>query len=218
MDKTHGSKRERASAALAAEDTSNYQKHTSGNPLQRRMIERFHQKIGEIVEGLEPDTFLDAGCGEGFVAQMLLERMPSLQVTGFDFNPSSVAMARAKNPTLTFREASIFEIPFGDGEFDVVGCFEVLEHQDDPAGALRELARVAKRAVVLSVPREPYFSLANAARGKNWDVRPRGSDSDHRQLWRRAAFGDFVGQETGLTVERLTGSFPWTICVARKPA
>ena len=218
MGETSVADTDKPAAVLAAEETSNYQKHTSGNPLQRRMIDRFHRKIGETVAGLSPKTFLDAGCGEGFVTEMLLHRIPDLQVTGFDFNPSSVAMARTKNPNATFREASIFEIPFEDGEFDVVGCFEVLEHQDDPADALAELARVANKAVVLSVPHEPYFSLANAARRKNWEVRPRGSDPDHRQLWRRVAFGGFVNSQPHLEIERLTGSFPWTICVARKVA
>lgn len=218
MSETQTVDSERTPGKLSAEDTSNYQKHMSGNPIQRRMIDRFHHQIGETVASLSPETFLDAGCGEGFVAEMLLQRIPGLQVTGFDFNPSSVAMAKQKNPNATFREASIFEIPYPDDAFDVVGCFEVLEHQDNPAAALTELARVAKRAVVLSVPHEPFFSVANAARGKNWDVRPRGSDPDHRQIWRRSAFGAFVEQEPLLTVDRLTGSFPWTICVGRKQA
>ncbi|HKG25565.1 MAG TPA: methyltransferase domain-containing protein, partial [Thermomicrobiales bacterium] len=117
-------------------------------------------------------------------------------------------------PNATFQAASIFDIPYPDRSFDVVGCFEVLEHQRDPAAALRELARVADRAVVLSVPHEPYFSLANVARGKNLNVRPRGSDPDHRQFWTRRAFGDFVDQV--LDVQWLGGSFPWTICVATK--
>jgi SAM-dependent methyltransferase len=105
-------------------------------------------------------------------------------------------------------------LPFPDDAFDVVGCFEVLEHlpHDLPRQALAELARVARRGVVLSVPHEPWFSLANAARGKNLDVRPRGSDPDHRQFWSRRAFGDLVGEQ--LDVRKLDGSFPWTICVA----
>ena len=90
----------------------------------------------------------------------------------------------------------------------------MLEHQTDPLPALEELARVARRAVVISVPHEPYFSLANAARGKNLDIRPRGSDPDHKQFWSRAAFGDFVAQE--LDVAWLGGSLPWTICVGHK--
>ena len=196
-------------------NTSNYRKHTSGNPIQRRLIDRFHRTIAERVAELAPETFLDAGCGEGFVAQALHARLPDLRLTGCDVNPASVRVAAAANPGSQFATASIFTLPFPDATFDVVGCFEVLEHQpgDGPDRALCELARVARRALVLSVPHEPFFSLANAARGKNLRVRPPGSDPDHRQLWTRAAFGAVVART--LDVVWLGGSFPWTICVAR---
>jgi SAM-dependent methyltransferase len=198
----------------AARGTSNYRKHTSANPVQRWLIGRFHRAIAERVAALEPTTLLDAGCGEGFVAEVLLARMPALRLTGFDLSSGAARLAAARNPNAAFAAASIFALPFRDASFDVVGCFEVLEHQADPKpeAAVRELARVARRAVVLSVPHEPWFSLANAARGKNLDVRPRGSDPDHRQLWTRTAFGAFVGET--LDVTWIGGSFPWTICVA----
>jgi len=195
----------------AAYDASNYRKHTSGNPAQRFLINRFHRQIADRIAAMAPDSFLDAGCGEGFVAKMLRERMPGLALTGFDFDPAAVKLAQAANPGAEFTTASIFDIPYPDDSFDVVGCFEVLEHQTDPLPALRELARVARRAVIVSVPHEPFFSLSNAARGKNWDIRPRGSDPDHKQLWSRAALGAFVAQE--LDVAWLGGSFPWTICI-----
>jgi SAM-dependent methyltransferase len=197
-------------------DASNFRKHTSGNPVQRVLIDRFHRRILDRIAALEPGSFLDAGCGEGFVAKLLRERLPRTRLTGFDFNPDAVKLAARANPGMGLVTASIFALPYPDATFDVVGCFEVLEHQDDPTSALRELARVARRAVVVSVPHEPFFSLSNAARGKNWDVRPRGSDPDHRQLWSRAAFGAFVARDPDLEVEWLGGSFPWTICVARK--
>ena len=197
-------------------DTSNYRKHTSGNPIQRRLIERFHRSLSDRIAALQPESFLDAGCGEGFVTELLRARLPRTHLSGFDFNPAAVRLAAAKNPAVGFVTASIYDLPYPDASFDVVGCFEVLEHQVDPTPALRELTRVSSRAVVLSVPHEPFFSLANAARGKNLGVRPRGSDPDHRQLWSRAAFGAFVDQM--LDVEWIGGSFPWTICVARKRA
>jgi SAM-dependent methyltransferase len=199
---------------IEAIDTSNYLKHTNTNPIQRRLIDRFHRVLLRKIAELSPTSFLDAGCGEGFVADLLLRQLPGLQLTGFDFNPEAVAVAQTKVQNATFQTASIFEIPFPDRSFDVVGCFEVLEHLPDPAAALRELARVSSRAVVLSVPHEPYFCLANVARGKNLKVRPRGSDPDHRNFWTRRAFGDFVNQ--ALDVQWLGGSFPWTICVAKK--
>jgi SAM-dependent methyltransferase len=135
-------------------------------------------------------------------------------LTGCDIFPAALQVAALNNPTATFRLGNILDLPFADDAFDIVGCFEVLEHLqgDQPRQALKEFARVARRAVIMSVPHEPAFSLANAARGKNLDVRPRGSDPDHRQFWSRRAFGAMVGEH--LTVETLTGSFPWTICVA----
>jgi SAM-dependent methyltransferase len=200
-----------------AEDTSNYIKHTNANPIQRKLIDRFNKVLLQKIEEINPKSFLDAGCGEGFVADLILQRVPDVQLTGFDFNPASVDMARQTNPTADFAVASIFEIPFGPKSFDVTGCFEVLEHQTDPAGALRELARVTARALVLSVPHEPYFCLANVARGKNLDIRPRGSDPDHKQFWTRARFGEFVTTTCpDFQIHWLGGSLPWTICVATR--
>jgi SAM-dependent methyltransferase len=198
-------------------DTSNYIKHTHTNPIQRLLIDRFHKALLQRVKELKPVSFLDAGCGEGFVADLVLQEHPDVKLTGFDFNPASVQMAREMNPSAEFVVASIFEIPFGPRSFDVTGCFEVLEHQTDPASALREMARVTKRALVLSVPHEPFFCLSNVARGKNLDVRPRGSDPDHKQFWTRTRFGEFVTSSCpDFEIAWLGGSMPWTICVATR--
>src|SRR5215212_4320947 len=194
--------------------SSNYRKHTAANPLQRALIDRFHRKIVAEVVALSPRTFLDAGCGEGFVARRILDAVPDITLTGCDVSGAALEIAASTNVGARFVAGSVVELPFPDCSFDVVGCFEVLEHLPDdlPSRALSELARVARQAVVLSVPHEPMFSLANAVRGKNLDVRPRGSDPDHKQFWTRSAFAALVGEQ--LVVQRLLGSFPWTICVA----
>ena len=199
-----------------ARQSSNFRKHTTGNPLQKALIERFHRAIADRVVALEPTSFLDAGCGEGFVAEVLLGRLPGLDLTGIDFSADAAAVAQTRLPQCRFQAGDVTALPVPDEAFDAVGCFEVLEHLrgDGPERALREFERVARRAVILSVPHEPFFSLANAARGKNLDVRPRGSDPDHVNFWGRREFGAFVGQR--FDVAWLGGSFPWTICVATK--
>jgi len=198
-----------------AHQSSNFRKHTAANPLQRALIDRFHRTIVRQVEQLAPASFLDAGCGEGFVASRLLQAIPELALTGCDLSQEALEVAVARNPRARFVYGSVVELPFPDHSFDAVGCFEVLEHLpgDLPSRALAELARVSRGAVLLSVPHEPLFSLANAARGKNLDVRPRGSDPDHRQFWTRQEFGRLVAEQ--LNVRQLSGSFPWTICVAQ---
>ncbi len=200
-------------SSIDAVNTSNYAKHSSTNPIQRKLIDRFHHVVLGKIGELAPRTFLDAGCGEGFVSSLLVERFPGLDVSAFDFNPSSVSLAQERNPDVDCRVASIYEIPWDDESFDAVGCFEVLEHLYEPTQALNELARVSREYLVLSVPHEPWFCFSNAARGKNLDIRPRGSDPDHRNFWTRAAFGRFVEQVAD--VQWLGGSVPWTICVAR---
>lgn len=200
-------------STIDALETSNYAKHSSANPIQRKLIDRFHHVLLGKIGRLAPETFLDAGCGEGFVSHLLVERFPGLEVSAFDFNPSSVGLAKQRTPAVDCRVASIYEVPWDDNTFDAVGCFEVLEHLYEPTDALRELARVSRGHLVLSVPHEPWFCFSNAARGKNLHIQPRGSDPDHRQFWTRAAFGRFVDQVAD--VEWLGGSVPWTICVAR---
>jgi SAM-dependent methyltransferase len=197
--------------------SSNYRKHTAANPLQRALIDRFQRKIIAEVVALAPQTFLDAGCGEGFVARRVIEAVPGIELTGCDVADQALEMAADANPGARFVVGSVVDLPFPDRSFDVVGCFEVLEHLPGelPRRAMAELARVTRHAVVLSVPHEPLFCLANAARGKNLDVRPRGSDPDHKQFWSRSAFGALVSEQC--VVQKLIGSFPWTICVATVP-
>src|SRR5215207_3920965 len=198
--------------------SSNYRKHTAANPLQRALIERFHRKIVAEVVALSPQSFLDAGCGEGFVARRVIDALPGVALTGCDVSNDALELAADANPGAAFVVGSIVDLPFPDHSFDTVGCFEVLEHLpgDLPRRALSELARVSRRAVVLSVPHEPLFCLANAARGKNLDIRPRGSDPDHKQFWSRPAFEALVREQ--FVVQKLDGAFPWTICVAAVPS
>jgi ubiquinone/menaquinone biosynthesis C-methylase UbiE len=197
--------------------SSNYQKHTATNPIQRLLIDRFHRKIVSEIVTLSPESFLDAGCGEGFVARRVIDAAPGISLTGCDVSEGALEIAARANPEARFVLGSVVDLPFPDSSFDVVGCFEVLEHLPDglPRRALSEMGRVARRAVVLSVPHEPLFCLANAARGKNLDMRPRGSDPDHRQFWSRPAFEALVSEQ--LVVQKLDGSFPWIICVAAVP-
>lgn len=49
--------------------TDNYRKHTSGNPVQQYLIERFYKVLLQEVKKLKPNSILDVGCGEGFTLE-----------------------------------------------------------------------------------------------------------------------------------------------------
>lgn len=200
--------------------STNFRKHTSRNPLQRYFIERFHTVVARqiaTVLAADPDCptparVVDVGCGEGFTIEYLRARLPDLEFTGVDSDPDALTIATLRVGGAQFGQARIEDLPFPDGGADLVLCLEVLEHLPQPEAALREILRISRRHVVLSVPEQPFFAGANLLRGRN--LRTWGDDPDHRQRWTAAGFAAWV--ERHCAIRRVCRSFPWTLVVAER--
>ncbi len=104
-------------------------------------------------------------------------------------------------------------MPYKDKEFDLVLCTEVLEHLEDPKRALKELIRVSNKYLVLSVPNEPLFMLAQLVRGKNWSRF--GNDIEHIQHWSFWQFENFVKKEN-VKILKTKHPFAWTMVLLEK--
>jgi len=94
------------------------------------------------VKSFEPRTVMEVGAGGGMVTAAL--RSIGFQVTTVDVQEDL-------RPDVL---ASVTELPFTDGQFDVGLCCQVLEHLpfDSFVTALTELCRVCHRGLVLSLP------------------------------------------------------------------
>lgn len=104
------------------------------------------------------ESCLDAGAAEGYKAE-LIRRLFGARVVASDLSENACARAR-EIFGLEARAADLHELPFDDSEFDVALCSETLEHVTDFRGALSELLRVARRAVVITVPHESEQRVA----------------------------------------------------------
>ncbi|MFM8888434.1 MAG: class I SAM-dependent methyltransferase [Solirubrobacterales bacterium] len=191
-------------------ETTNYEKFQTGNPVVRRLFDRFFETVGRMVRESSPKTVLDAGCGEGETIERLGDLLPH-PVTGVDLNPDSVAFAVERLPGDRFDTADLLNLPFGDDSFDLVLCLEVLEHIPDPRPALAELARVSSRELILSVPHEPWFRLGSLARGKY--VSGLGNHPEHVNHWNSRTFRDFLS--TAVDPVEVTTSLPWVVARCR---
>jgi SAM-dependent methyltransferase len=191
--------------------SSNVRKHLSRNPLMQRLIGGFYARLLGLLDELRFESLLDAGCGEGFSLARLQARYPRAMLVGADASPE--ALRHGLFPSGVARLCGdVGRLPFADGAFDVVLATEVLEHLPAPREGLRELLRVSRRHVVVTVPNEPYFRLANLLRGKN--VAAWGNDPGHIQHWSRRSFAGLVGSEC--TVLRTATAFPWTLVAAQR--
>jgi hypothetical protein len=87
----------------------------------------------------------------------------------------------------------------------------VLEHLPAPQVALRELARVSSRHLLLTVPHEPFFRSGNLVRGRY--LTRLGSTPGHLSTWGRRSFVRLVATEADPL--RWLGMFPWQAVLAR---
>jgi len=107
---------------------------------KKRFYSYWHQ-INEVIS-IKPIKVLEIGVGNGFVTRYLREK--GVNVTTLD-------IVHDLKPNVA---GSVLEIPFADETFDVVSCYEVLEHlpYSDFREALGEIQRVSQRCVILSLP------------------------------------------------------------------
>jgi len=93
-------------------------------------------------------TALDVGCGPGFVMDIMGE---FADVRGVDIDEDMVMTCRARG--LDVERASAFDLPFGDGSFDIVYCTFLMLWLDDPLSTLDEMSRVSRdRVLCLAEP------------------------------------------------------------------
>jgi len=94
--------------------------------------------------GLRPeDVMLDVGCGTGAAVRKAARSVH--EAVGVDVTPAMVANARRLAvglPNVDFVEGDSGELPFANETFTALVCTTSFHHYPDPAGAVREMARI----------------------------------------------------------------------------
>ncbi len=184
-------------------------KYAIREPVSQLLVRNFFKSLDELLSNTQ-GQLLDVGAGEGDAYQFLSPDITTRGVTALEINPACFARMAKIAPSLTPVEGTIYEIPFEDNSFETVLCSEVLEHLDDPEKGLRELLRVSRRWVVISVPREPIWRVLNVTRGAYW--RTFGDTPGHIQHWSKRGFIRWV--ERFADIQDVRSPLPWTIILA----
>jgi SAM-dependent methyltransferase len=85
---------------------------------------------------VEPTHVLDLGTGTGKAARLAAKRFPGAEVVGVDLSPGMIEQARSRVPPeladrLRFEVADASELPFRDGEFDLVVLLNMIPFFDE---------------------------------------------------------------------------------------
>jgi 2-polyprenyl-3-methyl-5-hydroxy-6-metoxy-1,4-benzoquinol methylase len=194
--------------------TDNYKKHTHKNPIQRFLLANFFKNLVNITKAKTVDSILDVGCGEGFTLNRLRENKIGEKLEGIEYLQAAIDLGKKTYPDIKITKGTIYDLPYKTNSFDLVLCTEVLEHLNKPQDALKELVRVSKKYLVISVPNEPFFMLAQLIRGKNWSRF--GNDIEHINHWTMLGFPQFVKKNSRVKIIAKRFPFAWTMLLLEK--
>lgn len=149
----------------------------------------------------ERDTILDVGCGGGRTVSKLAAMAAQGKVYGIDFSEASVAVSNRTNAPwiemgrVEIRHASVSQLPFPEGMFDLVTAVETHFWWPDLPGDVHEIFRVVKPGGKLVVIAEVY----KGARAMVSKIAEKYallsgmkmlSVEEHRELFASAGFSD----------------------------
>lgn len=103
-------------------------------------------------------SFLEIGCGTGYVLSGIANAYPGAQLHGSEIFTAGLAFAAARQPTIDFMQMDGRAIPFVE-EFDSIGAFDVLEHIEEDEQVLRQMHGALKPSgvLLLTVPQHAWL-------------------------------------------------------------
>jgi 2-polyprenyl-3-methyl-5-hydroxy-6-metoxy-1,4-benzoquinol methylase len=102
-------------------------------------------------------TALDVGCGFGFFTRFLGDL--GLQVTACDVRQENVNETKRRNPDVQCKIGNVEELSAAEiGSYDLVFCFGLLYHLENPFRAMRNLEALTRKVLVMESVIAPFRS------------------------------------------------------------
>lgn len=103
-------------------------------------------------------SFLEIGCGTGFVLANIEANHPELSCAGSEIHSSGLEFAKTRVSQAELWQMDARQIPFVE-EFGLIGAFDVLEHISEDVTALDQIYQAVRPGggVLLTVPQHPWL-------------------------------------------------------------
>jgi SAM-dependent methyltransferase len=160
--------------------------HFFENHWKRVALDLLERHAGSL-QGM---SLLDYGCGRGETMAYAAAR--GMLVSGLDADPECARLAARYGSTQPLQVEDPSK-QVGEKSFDVVACFHVLEHVDNPKAILTMLARAARRYVLVAVP-----NLQQIPNLRKPHTEPEKCNEGHLQSWDHAHFRNLAVNHCGL--------------------
>lgn len=144
----------------------------------------YRAHVVRVCRWIRERDVLDIGAGDGLITFML-NMMPARRCRGIDVNPIAVSLAQTHGIDVVLGD--IYEV---NGRYEAVFLGDVLEHLEDPARALQQVATITHKLYLTTPPRSGNTPRAHHIR--EWTPRGlkmfvEGVGAGWRQTFRKVA-------------------------------
>lgn len=145
------------------------------------------------------ESFLDIGCGTGYVLSSIQRKFPDLKLSGSDIYFRGLHFASGRIDNIDLYQMDARRMPFKE-EFDVIGAFDVLEHIHEDSQVLSQMHQALRQGggVILTVPQHRFL-------WSSWDAL-----SCHKRRYTRKHLGEKM-EEAGFHVVGYTSFFSFLL-------
>lgn len=127
------------------------------------------------------ESFLEIGCGTGYVLSGLSSIFSGMKYTGADIYTGGLKFAAERVPQANFIQMDARHIPFNN-EFDVIGAFDMIEHVEEDQHVLDQMYKAVRHGggMIATVPQHKWL----------WSAID--DHIFHKRRYTRAMFGEKV--------------------------
>jgi len=131
----------------------------------------------------ELKSFLEIGCGTGFVISAISKRFPKIGLSGSEYLEEGLVYARQRVPTAKFTQMDARHIPY-ESELDAVGAFDMLEHIEEDEIVLQQICKALKPGGIVFITVPQHRWLWSAVDEYACHVRRYGANELHQKVCR----------------------------------
>lgn len=185
-------------------------KYISKNFILKFILNKFRKDVIKLVKLASPNSILDIGCGEGFIIREVADNF-NAKITAVDIEKEAIEYAKknSQRKNIDYCVGNIFKLNYKNNSFDLVMGIEVFEHLKEFEVAFEIVSGLTKKYLLISVPNEPWFRIANVLRLKY--LKDLGNTPGHVNNWTKKEFKKLCSKY-GKIVKLKTSTF-WNMAL-----
>lgn len=132
---------------------------------QKKMLQEHYTRYLFASQFIKNKQVLDLGCGAGYGSDLMLKHGNPKNIKSIDISSEAIEFAKKHYETkeLNYYISDATKTAFESNSFDVIVCYELIEHLKEPENLIKEISRIIKKdgLLIISTPRKKNSNRSN---------------------------------------------------------